>query len=147
MNRSLRIALAAFSVVACLCSSSCKWESKTHIDPKEEAAKEQQKLDAIAEAKKSLPEFWQKFDANGGTDATYSVKAKITDATGNTENLWIGGLQRVDQTRFRGGLAESPKKLVGKRMADIVEFSVNDVVDWWILKQGGTSEGRFTKDE
>lgn len=147
MNRAFRIALAIFAFVACLFSSSCKWESKTQIDPKEEAAKEQKKLEAVAEAKKTLPDFWNRIDANAGNDAIYSVKVKFTDIAGNAEDIWVGGLQRVDQTRFRGALADNPKKLTGKKMADIVEFSVDDVVDWWIVRQGGASEGHFTKDD
>lgn len=124
--------------------TGCKWESKTHINPADEQAKETKKQEALAEAQKTLPSFWTRFDAYEGTDATYSVKVRFTDSAGNTENLWVGSFQRIGEGRCQGGLADAPKKLVGFKQFQIVQFDIADVVDWWILKQGGASEGRFT---
>ncbi len=139
--RRTGIALIGLMAIAVL-AAGCKWESNTAIDPKGDAERAAKKQEAREKALQGLPDFWQRLDANAGTDATYSVKVKMPDGSGGTEEIWISGLMRIDQERFRGALADTPKNMPGKKMGDIVEFNVNDVVDWWILRADGRTEGR-----
>ncbi|MBX3118436.1 MAG: DUF2314 domain-containing protein [Fimbriimonadaceae bacterium] len=142
MNRLWAIFAVAALLSTVVCG--CKWETKTHIDPAEEQAKEAKKLEALAEAKRTLPDFWAKYEAYGGTDATYSVKVRLKDSVGNTEDLWVSSFERIDETRWRGGLADAPKKITGFKQFQIIEFNPADIVDWWIMDSRGSSTGRFT---
>lgn len=110
-----------------------------------EVAKDDARMNAaIAEAKGSLPQFWDRFKAGGPDYSDFMVKAGMPAAAGDgVEHIWID-LDAYADGRVKGRLANDPLYLGDElKYGSPVEFAEDIVSDWGYAK-GEITYGHFT---
>lgn len=97
---------------------------------------------ATAEARRTLPVFWGKFDARPAGYADYALKVGLKTSGGGVEHIWMDVLDRRDG-KVRGVLANEPYELPGLKAGSQVEVEEALISDWQYSK-GGKLYGHFT---
>lgn len=99
---------------------------------------------AIAEARRTYPQFLAHFDAAPAQDSSnYLLKVGLPSAGGGHEHVWIDGLRR-ENGRLVGALANEPGDLPGMHVGSRIEIDDALVSDWAIITRAGMYGG-FTQ--
>jgi uncharacterized protein YegJ (DUF2314 family) len=93
---------------------------------------------AIAEAKKTLPDFVAKLDANKGDMADVGFKYPL----GGWEHIWVGDVKH-DGEFLTGVLVNQPAQPEHK-MGEAVRVAMKDVSDWAYRDNEGVMQGHYT---
>ena len=89
---------------------------------------------AIAQARESLPRFWEVFEKRGGGEEKFALKVKITDQHG-TEYFWATNIERRDKKTF-GTIDNDPNIVANVKFGDRIEIPDGDIADWLYMRQG-----------
>lgn len=89
---------------------------------------------AIAQARSSLPQFWQTFEkpANGETD--FALKVRITDANG-TEHFWATEVERRGGI-IKGTIGNDPDTVKSVKLGERIVIPEADISDWLYMRNG-----------
>lgn len=87
---------------------------------------------AIAEARRTLPEFWRMHAQVGGDKA--SLKVAFPIPRGGNEHMWLGGIER-DGDKVTGVLLNVPRDVDHKK-GQTLTIDMSRVSDWHIEKNG-----------
>jgi uncharacterized protein YegJ (DUF2314 family) len=87
---------------------------------------------AIAEARRTLPEFWRMHAQVGGDKA--SLKVAFPIPRGGNEHMWLGGIER-DGDKVTGVLLNMPRDVDHKK-GQTLTIDMSRVSDWHIEKNG-----------
>jgi uncharacterized protein YegJ (DUF2314 family) len=98
---------------------------------------------AVQHAKKTLPEFIQRYKNPKKGDLGFGVQTQFNTPQG-PEHIWLH-VQSYNDGAFTGRLAEEPNAIPGKHKGDTVTVKKDDVTDW-IYQSNGQKEGGFTID-
>ncbi len=90
---------------------------------------------AEASATETLPRFLELAATNPGNWQDISVKVGI-QGTEMVENIWIGDIEKLDETLFAGQLANEPVDLGGLEIGSRVEFDLDQITDWSVVIDG-----------
>ena len=91
---------------------------------------------AVAEARRTLPIFWDLFDAYPDFSDAFGIKVGLPTTDGELEHIWVYDLGHNGET-FSGKIANEPFKLAGGvQKDDPVDFTVSEVTDWTIWSEG-----------
>lgn len=97
---------------------------------------------AIAEARKTLPIFWGKFDANLAGYDRFALKVGLPTGGGAEEHIWMNVVSRSGG-KVVGELANEPYDLGELKSGSRVEVDEALISDWQYQK-GGKLYGHFT---
>ena len=141
MKRAL-IALAALLTLAA--PAFAQKAAEGAADPTYQFSEEDAAMNAaIAEARRTLPQFLAEFDAaQAHVRENYLVKVGLPATTGNPEHIWVENLRR-ENGRLVGALANAPAHLPGLRLGSRVEIDEALISDWTIVTAQGMY-GSFT---
>jgi len=99
---------------------------------------------AIADARASLPHFWDHASKFPGQEHWHIVKIGLPSTEGGNENVWIYTTEKLGDD-LKGVIVTQPESLVsGLRKGGKVEFKEADIIDW-SYDDGGVARGEFTK--
>lgn len=112
-------------------------------DPAYAVGNDQRMVDAIAEAKRTLPTFIDALKQAQGRDRYFSVKRPFATSDGGSEHIWIDELKWMG-TSFQGRVANVPASVPGLTSGETVSVAVEEVSDWMIVDAGGRLTGGFT---
>lgn len=90
-------------------------------------------VEAVAEARATLPVFWSAFDARSAED--FQLKAGLSTPNGATEHVWIVPSAR-DGDKVTGVLAVQTVDLDDVDLGDEVVFEDGRISDWTYFKHG-----------
>lgn len=96
----------------------------------------------MAEARKTLPIFWAKFDAKSPSYSDFALKVGLKTRTGGEEHIWMNVLGRSNG-KVTGELANEPYNLDGLKIGSRVEVDETAISDWQYAT-GGKLYGHFT---
>ena len=88
---------------------------------------------AVAEAKRTLPMFWRRFQNGDGRD--FSLKAFFDAPNGGREHLWFSDIRR-EGGRITGVLSNQPAWVTGMNRGDRISFTEDQISDWSYEKNG-----------
>jgi len=130
----------------CLMAWSCGEAKKPPIDSEKDVigyeATDPKMNAAIAEAKKTLPDFLKRLPKLDKESSMVKWAAPVGGS--DREHIWVNHLEYKDGW-FTGDLANEPDNMPGKKMGDHVRFQESDVSDWIIFKPDNTYEGGYTQ--
>jgi len=125
------VALAPVAVAGAVVIAGCSPKEKlvpvAPTDPKVNAA--------IAQARATLPTFWEKFDNQAPGVTHYEVKAKLVTPRGCCEHIWVD-VESHNDLAVRGTLANNPVELTGVRFGSEITFGPERISDWLYQKNG-----------
>lgn len=99
---------------------------------------------AIAEARRTLPEFIAELEKAGPESKTiFSVKVGLKGPKDVIEHLWVDD-PAYSNGQFTGILERSPVTLTDRKAGDAVVFTKEEVSDWLIVDKDGKEKGGFT---
>jgi uncharacterized protein YegJ (DUF2314 family) len=93
---------------------------------------------AIAEAKKTLPDFVAKLDANKGSMTDIGFKYPLA----GWEHIWVADVKH-DGEFLTGTIANQPAE-PGHKMGEAVRVAMKDVSDWAYRDEDGVMQGHYT---
>lgn len=99
--------------------------------------------EAVARARKTLPEFMERWQANEPQDTGYALKVAIGDQNG-IEHLWVSQLQRRDG-RIYGLIDTKPLRVRSLAAGQRIEVRADSIIDWMYFRRGrivGNHTGR-----
>lgn len=135
LRRHFAVAAASVALGACL-SPHVAAQSR---DPASHPAI----AEAIALARKTLPQFMERWQANEPQDTGYALKVAIGDQNG-IEHLWVSQLQRRDG-RIYGLVDTRPMRVRSLAAGQRIEVRADSVIDWMYFRRGrivGNHTGR-----
>ena len=91
-------------------------------------------LAAIAQARRTLPTFWQVFETPDRGERGFALKVRVTDKTG-TEHFWVTDIARRDGT-ISGTINNDPNLVGNVKLGDRIEISEADISDWLYMRDG-----------
>lgn len=99
---------------------------------------------AIADARRSYPQFLTQFNAAPPREASqsYMLKLGLPTPDGGHEHIWVSNLRR-ERGQLVGDLANEPAGLPGRHLGSRVEVDDALVSDWAIITNDGMY-GSFT---
>lgn len=102
---------------------------------------------ATEEARDSVEFFLSRWSAEGHSNDTFqvSIQLKRLDGSRKTEEIWIGDLNRVDETSFIGRLSMHPRSNVGLRKGDTKNFKIREITDWAFWDEGLLNGAHITR--
>lgn len=99
---------------------------------------------AIADARASLPHFWEHASKFPGQEHWHIVKIGLPSTEGGNENVWIYTTEKQGDD-LKGVIVTQPESLVsGLRKGGKIEFKEADIIDW-SYDEDGLRRGEFTK--
>ena len=99
-------------------------------------------LEAIRQARESLPVFWEWLDANQETAANRALKVAFDTRRGSVEYMWLTDIRRT--AFFVSGLvSDRPWDVPDLKEGDICPINVDKIADW-TFQQDGLFYGHFT---
>lgn len=99
-------------------------------------------VEAVANARESLPVFWSVFDAQTADD--YQLKAGLDTPNGAVEHLWFIPRARSDSGKVVGILTVQPRDIEGLNEGDEVFFPEDRISDW-SYRKGDLLYGMYTQ--
>lgn len=96
---------------------------------------------AIAEARASLPRFWEMFDARDGSD--FMLKVGFPTPDGGNEHIWVGDIQRAPNGALSAVIANEPHDVPSIRFGERANFEQAWISDW-ALTRNGQMYGHYT---
>ena len=91
-------------------------------------------LAAIAQARSTLPAFWQVFERPEHGESDFALKVLVTDKAGE-EYFWATGLARRDG-KIQGTIDNYPKIVGSVKRGDRIEIAERDIFDWLYMRNG-----------
>jgi uncharacterized protein YegJ (DUF2314 family) len=130
MNRTalsiLLVGVLALSVVAC---SERERDQVVNVPPNDP-----EMLGAIAQARSTLPAFWQVFERPEHGESNFVLKVLVTDKRGE-EYFWATDLARRDG-KILGTIDNDPNIVGSVKFGDRIEISEGDISDWAYMRNG-----------
>jgi uncharacterized protein YegJ (DUF2314 family) len=95
---------------------------------------------ATAEARRTLPVFWRRFETMGPKN--FVLKVRFDAAHGGGEAIWVSDIERHGDV-LTGAIADDPQDLPDLKMGQRVTFELKAVHDWG-YRANGKRYGYYT---
>lgn len=89
---------------------------------------------AIAEARRTLDDFWDAVVAQRDGEEGYALKVLIEDSNG-VEHFWLTQIER-DGEQIAGTIDNDPNTVRNIRRGERYEFGEADISDWMFMRNG-----------
>jgi uncharacterized protein YegJ (DUF2314 family) len=132
-NRWFGLAVSFALIALFACSKSDYTIDVAEDDPEMTAA--------IAQARATLPQFWDVFEKRERNETDFLLKVGITDK-GETEYFWLKDIERL-HGMLMGTIDNEPEIVGTVKLGDRIEIPEADIVDW-IYKRDGKIVGNRT---
>ena len=129
MTRRSAILLAGALALSGAACSERERDQVVHVP-----AGDPEMLGAIAQARSTLPAFWQAFERPELGDSDFALKVLVTDKR-REEYFWVTGIARRDG-RILGTIDNDPKIVGNVKLGDRIEISEGDISDWLYMRNG-----------
>lgn len=96
---------------------------------------------AIAQARESLPHFWQVFKNPAQGESDFALKVRIEDGN-NVEFFWVTNVRR-DAGKVYGVIANDAGRVRTVKLGDEIEVADDSIADW-LYWRDGKMVGNFT---
>jgi uncharacterized protein YegJ (DUF2314 family) len=96
---------------------------------------------AIAEARASLPRFWELYTAQDAE--AFWLKAGFPTANGGTEHIWLDQIASTPEGVISGRVQNEPQNVPSLQMGARTTIT-EDMISDWSLQRGGRTYGHFT---
>ncbi|MGO8926293.1 MAG: DUF2314 domain-containing protein [Limisphaerales bacterium] len=129
MKHTAQIALLLVAVLVTLLTACAKRDKVVGIgdDDPEMAA-------AIAEARQTLPQFWQVFDKREHGESNFVLVVRITDK-GRIEHFSTTDFERRDG-KTMVTISNNPNIVASVKLGDRIEIPEADITDWSYMRDG-----------
>ena len=97
---------------------------------------------AIQEARRTLPVFWEKYEAQAAGYDAFALKVGLDADGGGVEHIWVSDITREGDKVF-GHVANDPVDIATLSNRDRVEVEIQRVSDWQYTRDGKLY-GHFT---
>lgn len=94
------------------------------------------------EARRTLPDFWRRIDADPQLREKASLKVEFEKGE-NSEAMWVGQLRRSPDGRITGVLNNTPVMVTNVKQGDAVTVDPDLIMDW-TYHRGGRAWGHYT---
>jgi uncharacterized protein YegJ (DUF2314 family) len=136
------------TIISCLIAvllvsllSSCS--DKTSIDKTTGVSADDAEMNAaIAEARRTLPQFWKVFDKPEHGEKNFCLKVAIKDK-GETEHIWMADITRTNDGIF-GTVGNDPEFVHNVQFKQRASISQDQISDWLYLRADGKMVGNYT---
>jgi uncharacterized protein YegJ (DUF2314 family) len=130
---------AATAVLAgfCITSASAALGQEPADTIRRGSALDREMQNARIEARRTLPIFWQHFEARHGGEykGDFTVEVALKSPSGFEEQIWVGALDPHGK-KISGELGNEPDHLPGKHLFSPVTFTEDQIVDWQFIEKG-----------
>lgn len=140
----LILAAALFAAPAAVFAQSANSHRPPADKPMQFADSDPAMNAAIAEARRSLPDFWKRFDTDPVVAETAKVKMAFDTPDGGEVHLWIRELRR-EGGAIVGILDNQPANLPGLAKGDTVTIVQARLSDWRYVRDGRMYGGFTTR--
>ena len=96
---------------------------------------------AMAEARRTLPEFWKALESPEGASG-FALKIEFTDDAG-TEFLWLHSIARDEEGNLQGTVNNYPNAVRNVSHGQRIEVPLDKIRDWLYVRDGKI-HGNFT---
>ena len=89
---------------------------------------------AIAKARDTLPQFWEKFDHPGLGETNFCLKVKIQDGKA-VEHFWVNNVEKKDG-KISGEIGNDPEMVHNVKLGQRIDVPEPDISDWLYMRDG-----------
>ena len=133
-----RVVLVPAAVAGAVVLASCGQADKLIIV----SSKDAKVNAAIAEARATLPVFWQRYDDQTPGVTNYQIKAGLPTPHGGVEHIWIDVVNH-SKLAVRGTLANDPVDLGDLKFGSEITVEPEKISDW-MYERNGKIYGAYT---
>jgi len=133
----MRRLLYLLCLTVCLGCGDTVYHEHAIVVPKDDPAMQA----AIAEAKRTLPEFWAVVDKTPEGVSGLAVKIEVTDQ-GKTEYFWLSPLAH-EEGKLMGTVNNHPNAVQSVELGKRIEVPRDKICDWLYVREGKI-HGNFT---
>ncbi|OXB16261.1 YegJ family protein [Flavobacterium reichenbachii] len=141
MKKITLILFVLFALTSC--KNSDKIERKDQPDIYNVQKEDHEMNKAIAEAKKTLPEFYKALENNNPDYNAFAIKVRF-DAGNDAEHMWINGLFKKNEDYF-GIVDNLPEITQEVKQGDTIKINAAKVSDWMYLDKDELKGGYTIK--
>lgn len=98
------------------------------------AADDKEMTEAIATARRTLPDFWRTHAAPTGGERGFALKVAVRDGEA-TEHFWVIDLERRND-KILGTINNDPETISTVKLGQRLEVAEADISDWMYLRNG-----------
>jgi len=91
-------------------------------------------VEAIAKARRTLPQFWQAFEKRDRGETEFSLRINITDKE-HIEHFWVTDIKRQDG-KVVVVINHEPKIVTNVKLGDKLEIPEAEIQDWYYMRGG-----------
>jgi uncharacterized protein YegJ (DUF2314 family) len=118
-------------VAAVLATTACASDS----DPVYGVAADDPEMnEAIAQARASLPQFWEAFESRQGGASDFALKVRIEDSDA-IEHFWVIDLERTNG-KVTGVINNDPETVANVKLGDVISIRDEAISDWLYMRNG-----------
>ncbi|MGJ8562444.1 MAG: DUF2314 domain-containing protein [Alphaproteobacteria bacterium] len=134
MTLTIRTVLRGALLGAALVFGACGPASSQDGDQGEDgltyhSAEDAAMVEAIASARKTLPDFWAAMDSGNANYSDFAIKHGMKTDDDSIEHIWISNLKHSGGS-ISGTLENDPVYISGANLGDVVRFTNDEVTDW-----------------
>jgi uncharacterized protein YegJ (DUF2314 family) len=92
---------------------------------------------AIAKARHTLPQFWQRFEHHDADVNDFALKVRICDKADEkiAEHFWLINLERKNG-KIYGTINNDPETIHSVKLGQRMEIPEADITDWLYMRRG-----------
>jgi uncharacterized protein YegJ (DUF2314 family) len=87
---------------------------------------------AIAKARDTLPQFWEKFDHPGPGETNFCLKVKIQDGKA-VEHFWVEKVEKKEG-KISGEIGNDPELVHNVKLGQRIDIPEADISDWFYFR-------------
>lgn len=91
-------------------------------------------MEAIAKARKSLPQFWEAFERPAPGVSNFSLKVEVVDR-GSSEFFWVTQIKR-QKNAIVGTIDNDPNHVTNVKLGQRYRFAESQIADWLFMRNG-----------
>lgn len=128
------LGLLGFLGLLVLTALACGSGTRSKDGPVDVAADDKEMAEAIATARRTLPEFWRTHGAPSSGESGFALKVAIRDGQA-TEHFWVVDIERRNDKIF-AAINNEPETVSTVTFGQRLEVPEADITDWTFLRNG-----------
>ena len=138
MKKLIFVLIILFTIASCKKTDKIEREDEPTIYNVEQQDTEMNK--AIAEAKKTVPEFYNALESGNPDYDAFGIKMRFNTSDSGGEHIWINGLFKKDGEYF-GVVDNLPEFTKEVEQGDTIKIDKNQLSDWMYLDKNKLKGG------
>lgn len=117
-----------------LTAPACGAQTRSKDATVDVAGDDKEMTEAIAAARRTLPDFWRTYAAPMGGERGFALKVAIRDGEA-TEHFWVADLERRND-KILATINNDPDTVSNVKLGQRIEVIEADITDWLYLRNG-----------